>query len=124
MSGGINIYASRRANYARCKWWRISEENSSDPVRDLEHMGTPSGVFYAKPVTSRYDSENEVAQAFMFDKSDITLITSDNVAGLEPHCAVQYLDKVWLVSDVQKKPMLKTTEYGKGDFLTYIKLNG
>ena len=109
--GNIDIYHSRRTNYAECRYWVRDESVAAGDLNQWILKNKSNGVFYAKEVSPKYNQANPQANVFMYDKDTITLETDDDVDELSRGCIVLYNGKPWMVSDVQKRVHEKESEF-------------
>ena len=118
--GNIDIYHSRRTNYAECRYW-IREENIR--ISDLNQwimQNKPQGLFYAKEVNGMFNQANPQANAIMFDKNTITLQTDDDVEDIERGCVILYQGHPWIVDNVQKILHRKESEFDIEEHYRYL----
>ena len=109
--GNIDIYHSRRANYAECWYWIRDERISVGDLSQWILKNKTNGMFYAREVNPLYNQENPIANAMMFDKNIISLETDDDVDDLTRGCVVLYAGKPWIVDNVQKRLHRKESEF-------------
>ena len=109
--GNIDIYHSRRTNYAECVYWVRDESVAIGDLNQWILKTKSNGVFYAREVNAIYNQANPQANVFMFDKDVIALETDDDVDDLSRGCVVLYNGKPWMVVDVQRKIHRKESEF-------------
>ena len=109
--GNIDIYHSRRTNYAECVYWVRDERESIADLNQWVLKKKSNGVFYAKEVNAMYNQANAQANVFMYDKNVIALETDDDVDELTRGCVVLYNGKPWIVDNVQKELHRKESEF-------------
>lgn len=105
--GSIDIYHSRRTNYAECYYWN---RNESDRVGDASNWivnNAPSGSFYAKEISPQYNQQQQISNAFLYDANTISLQTDDDIEDMKRGCIVKYNNDVWMVESIQKQPHRK-----------------
>lgn len=118
----IDIYHSRRTNYRECKYF-VRDESSF--VGDLDRFiltQAPRGVFYAKEISPQNSKKDQVANVILYDKSIITLETTDIVDDLTSGCVVLYLGHGWMVEQVQRSVYMRETEFGEMKYKTIISI--
>ena len=116
----IDIYHSRRTNYRLCKYWNPNDSINRDMVVLKD---TPQGIFYAEEVNAITSNANPVANAFMGTRNTITLKTEDKVNDLKKMSIVLYLNKSWVVDDIQREIHKKETQFSDDiHATTYISL--
>ena len=109
--GNIDIYHSRRTNYAECVYWVRDERTSVGDLNQWILKNKSNGVFYAREVSPQYNQQNQQANAFMFDRNVITLQTDDDVDELTRGCVVLYQGHPWMVDTVQRLLHRKESEF-------------
>lgn len=120
----INLYHSRRGRFRLCKYFIRNENDSVGDLSVYIHNTRPSGIFYAKEDNAKAKNKDQVANVFMYDKSNITISTMDSVEDLTAGCIVAYRGEAWIVDSVQERIHTKETEYGreKEAYTTFISL--
>lgn len=118
----IDIYHSRRTKYRECKYF-VRDENSA--YGDLDKYiltEKPSGIFYAKEVSPQNNQKDQVANVILYDKSIITLETTDLVDDLTSGCIILYLKHGWIVEQVQRSVITKETQFNQMRYRTIISI--
>lgn len=97
----FDLFQSRRNYNEPCKWW---VRNESDDYTDdqLIHNRIPSGTFMAKEVSAETERDNPIANAWLLQRSGITIKTPDNIMGIGAEDIVFYAGEYWIVVSVQK----------------------
>ena len=98
----FDLFQSRRNYNEPCKWWsrNESEDNSSD---ELIMKRIPTGTFMAKEITAENMQNTQIGNTFMFDRTNITIQTPDDVYGIKNNDLVLYQDEKWIVINVSKR---------------------
>lgn len=98
----FDLFQSRRTYNEPCKYWtrNESDEHTSD---ELIMNRVPSGTFMAKEITAENIQNTQIGNTFMFDRSNITIMTPDNVYGIKNNDLVMFQGEKWIVVDVQKR---------------------
>lgn len=108
----VDIYHSRRTNYHLCEYWIRDERTSTGtPSHWIMHK-TPDGEFWAKIVSSKYNSQQQVNNVWMLDSDKLNLETDDDVK-IKRGDVVRFNDSLWLVETVQGKPHIKESEFNR-----------
>ena len=90
---------------------------------ELIHKERPSGVFFAKIVSSKANDTQDIAGVFRVGTEGITIETED-IVDLDKDDLIQFDNKIWLVGRVNNNPIQKNAEYGcKSSSKTIIELN-
>ena len=108
--GHVDLFHSRRTNYAECKYWIRSVKDSQD-LSEWVLKKKPEGTFYAKEVNNLFNQPNPQGNAIMFDKNVIALETDDDVDNIDRGCVVLYNGKPWTVDNVQRRIHRKESEF-------------
>lgn len=109
--GNVDIYHSRRTNYALCKYWVRNEKVSDAQLNEYVLKTKPQGEFYAREVNPNYNQENPQANAMMFQKNVIALETDDDINDIKVGNVVMYNGKLWHVDNVQSKLHRRESEF-------------
>ena len=109
--GSVDLFHSRRANYARCQYWSRNE-NDTLLLSEWVINNKPEGIFYAKPVSIKSNEMNVLVGVFALDDDHITLETDDDVI-INRGYVIKYNNDLWLVQNVQKIIHQKETEFSK-----------
>ena len=104
----VDIYRSRRTNYRVCKYWLPDDNMNRDKVILFKN---PAGMFYATEANAINSNFNPIANAFGSNRNIVTLVTTDDVSDLKKNSIVLYLDKSWVVDDIQREIFKKATEF-------------
>ena len=122
MNGTVDLFHSRRTSYAECIYWLRDERVSVGNVNEWILKHSPSGTFYAKEESPRFNSENRVNSS-SFDKNTITLSCDDDISDIKRGCIVLYNGKTWFVESVQGEPHRKECEFSVDiDYKYYVSL--
>lgn len=97
----FDLFQSRATYNEPCKWWTRDERDkyTSD---ELIMRRIPSGVFVAKEVTAEQRQDMIISGTFLFDRSNITIKSPDNLKGIKQDDIVLFRNEKWLVVNVQK----------------------
>ena len=97
----FDLFQSRATYNEPCKWWTRDERDkyTSD---ELIMRRIPSGVFVAKEVTAEQRQDMIISGTFLFDRSNITIKSPDNLNGIKQDDIVLFRNEKWLVVNVQK----------------------
>lgn len=121
MGGCIDIFESRRTNFERVEFWK-RDINSDTPTSEIVSEKC-SGIFYAREVNAESSRNEIVSGSFMFDDSNIMLITNDDVRELSQNDVCKYDGRLWNVVSVQRKRIKKRSEFSRIPvYKTYIML--
>ena len=121
MGGCIDIFESRRTNFERVEFWK-RDINSDTPTSEIVSEKC-SGIFYAREANSESSRNEIVSGSFMFDDSNIMLITNDDVRELSQNDVCKYDERLWNVVSVQRKRIKKRSEFSRIPvYKTYIML--
>lgn len=97
----FDLFQSRRNYNEPCKWWsRNEDEQFEDDELILKRI--PTGTFMAKEVSPEMERDNPVANAWLLQRSGITIKTPDNIMGMEANDLVYYDGQKWMVVTYQK----------------------
>lgn len=117
----INLNHSRRVAFNKCEYWKREESFKGD-ANTFIHKKKPSGVFYGKPVANINDEENSLNRVMLFSKNTITLEIQDHI-NIEHGDIVWFRKSIWFVNGVQKKEILKESQYmSDKSFIYYVDL--
>ena len=108
----VDIYHSRRTNYHLCEYWIRDERTSTGTPSHWIMYKTPDGEFWAKIVSSTYNSQEQVNNVWMLDSDKLNLETDDDVR-IKRGDVVRFNDNLWLVETAQGKPHIKESEFNK-----------
>lgn len=122
-NGLVDIFTSRRDCFDECQFWKIDEDEYVD-ANELVYSTEPSGFFNAKQVTSEENSAQVVGGVFMFDSSNITLKTNDDIDEvLKKNYIVLFRNEIWRVENVQKAPIKKNYQFSNEiSYTFYVRL--
>ena len=121
MGGCIDIFESRRTNFERVEFWK-RDIRSDTPTSEIVSEKA-SGIFYAREVNAESARNDIVSGSFMFDDSNIMLITNDDVRELSQNDVCKYDERLWNVVSIQRKRIKKRSEFSRIPvYKTYIML--
>ena len=107
----FDLFQSRRNYNEPCKWWSRDERDELES-NELIMKRIPSGTFWAKEVSPESLQNIQIGNTFMFDKTNITIKTPDNIFGLKNNDVVLFRDELWIVINVQKtKARMQQTQF-------------
>ena len=97
----FDLFQSRNTYTETCKWWTRNEDDeyTSD---ELIMNRVASGHFQAKEINPESKQNRIVGNAFMFDKTTITIKSPDNLGRIKNNDIVQFRGEKWIVVSVQK----------------------
>lgn len=98
---GFDLMQSRNTYNETCKWWTRNEDDeyTSD---ELVMKRVPSGHFQAKEINPESRQNRIIGNAFMFDRTNITIKSPDNLEKIKNNDIVLFRGEKWIVSSVQK----------------------
>jgi hypothetical protein len=118
----IDLNRSRRGYNYKCFYWKRDVNGAMDN-EELVHKTNPTGVFYAKIVSSKSNDKQDIAGVFRVGIEGITIETND-IVNLDKDDLIQFDGKIWLVGRVNDDPVQKNAEFGhKVSNKTTIELN-
>ena len=121
MGGCIDIFESRRTNFERVEFWK-RDIRSDTPTSEIVSEKA-SGIFDALVVYAESSRNDIVSGSFMFDDSNIMLITNDDVRELSQNDVCKYDERLWNVVSIQRKRIKKRSEFSRIPvYKTYIML--
>lgn len=106
----IDLYRSRRGYNYKCFYWKRDVSGVYDN-EELTHKTRPTGVFYAKIVSSKGNDTQDVAGVFRVGTEGITIETLD-IVNLDKDDLVQSDGNIWLAGRVNSDPLQKNAEFG------------
>lgn len=109
--GNVDIFHSRRTNYAECVYWIRDERQSVGDLNQWIMKNKSNGVFYAREISPKYNQANPQVNVFMLDKNMITIETDDDVDDISRGCVVLYNGHPWIVDTVQRELHRKESEF-------------
>lgn len=107
----VDIYRSRRGYNYKCFYWKRNENIPMDN-EELTHNSQPSGVFYAKIISSKANDVQDVAGVFRVGTEGLTIETQDLV-NLDKDDLVQFDEKIWIVGRVNSEQIQRNAEFGR-----------
>lgn len=118
----VDIYRSRRGNFYKCYYWKRDVSGIMNN-EELVHKERPTGVFYAKISSSKFNDTQDIAGVFRVGTEGINIETDDNV-NIDKDDLVQFKGNIWLVGRVNSDPVQKNSEFSSHESnKTYIELN-
>ena len=105
----VDIYNSRRTNHFKCKYWKRNTVHYQDN-EELIYRINPEGIFYARIISSKSDSDQDVANVFKVGYEELTLETSDNV-NIEHEDIVLFDNALWFVERANSDKKQKNAQY-------------
>ena len=118
----VDIYRSRRGKFYKCFYWKRDESGVMDN-ETLVHKTKPSGLFYAKISSSKFNDTQDVAGVFRFGTEGINIET-DDIVNIDKDDLVQFKGNIWLVGRVNNDPIQKNSEFSSHESShTFIELN-
>lgn len=119
-TGSIDLAMSRRTDFDLCVYWK-RDESLSD-LSEYRDKAKPTGRFWAKEENVLQGEKQDIANAFLFDRSTITLSTRDRTS-VDEGDVVEYDGALWRVANVQFVRLHRQSQYLKDESRkTYIQL--
>ena len=116
----VDLYRSRRGKFYRCQYWSRKTSGVMDN-EELIHSTTPSGVFYAKISSSKFNDTRELA-GLQYGTESISIETED-IVEINKNDLIQFKGDIWLVGRVNTDPLQKNSEFSSRESnKTYIEL--
>ena len=106
----VDIYRSRRGYNYKCYYWKRNTNGVMDN-EELIHSQSPSGVFYAKISSSKFNDTQDIAGVFRVGTEGISIETQDCV-DLDKDDLVQFDGNIWIVGRINNDPIQKNAEFG------------
>lgn len=106
----IDLNRSRRGYNYKCFYWKRDASGLMDN-EELVHKNKPTGVFYAKIVSSKSNDKQDIAGVFRVGIEGITIETND-IVDLNKDDLVNFDGKTWIVGRVNDDPVQKNAEFG------------
>lgn len=123
MAGTVDLFHSRRTNYAKCRYWIRDERDQSGSPQQWVTYNQPTGSFYAKPSSTKTNQMNVINGVWALDDNHITVETDDHVDGMNRGCLVEYDGELWLVDNVQKQVHNRESEFcRRNDYKYFISM--
>lgn len=107
----VDIYRRRKGYNYRCLYWKRDVDNPMDN-ETLVHNTKPSGVFYAKIVSSEANEKIDVAGVFRAETNGITIETED-IVDLKKDDLVEFDNQMWIAGRVNSNPIQKNAEFSR-----------
>ena len=97
----FDLMQSRNTYNETCKWWARNEDDeyTSD---ELIMNRVPSGTFQAKEINPESKQNRIIGNAFMFDRTNITIKSPDELGDIKNNDIVEFRGEKWIISSVQK----------------------
>lgn len=106
----IDLNRSRRGYNYKCFYWKRDVSGVYDN-EELIHKTRPTGVFYAKIVSSKSNDTQDIAGVFRVGTEGITIETQD-IVNLDKDDLIQFSGDMWIVGRVNSDPIQKNAEFG------------
>lgn len=106
----IDLNRSRRGYNYKCFYWKRDVSGVYDN-EELIHKTRPTGVFYAKIVSSKANDTQDIAGVFRVGTEGITIETQD-IVNLDKDDLIQFSGDMWIVGRVNSDPIQKNAEFG------------
>lgn len=110
MSGSVDLWQSRRANFEKCEWWKRDNEATKD-LSKFVLSKKRQGYFYATEANSQSFKNSQYGGVFMSRETNITLKTNDDVDEIQEGDIVRYSNALWRVTDVQVSEIHKQKQF-------------
>lgn len=118
----IDLYHSRRNMHNFCAFW-VRDESGIGNSEEYVYKNKPTGYFYAKEIDAETVNNNIIFGAFMADQHHILIESADDLSGMTENSLVRYKGDIWRVENLQKRIILKETEYNSTtNYYWYIQL--
>lgn len=124
-NGSVNLFTSRRTNFLECEYWLVSKDERDKDKSQLTHEKASYGTFYAKIENSIENTSSVIAQAFLFDSTNLSISTNDIVEGMKKNCLVKVtgFEGIWRVESMNKVPIKSNYQFDTDiQFKTYLEL--
>lgn len=106
----IDLNRSRRGYNYKCFYWKRDISGVMDN-EELVHKTKPTGIFYAKIVSSKSNDKQDIAGVFRVGIEGISIETND-IVNLDKDDLIQFDGKIWIVGRVNDDPVQKNAEFG------------
>lgn len=120
MAGCVDLFHSRRVNYAVCRYWVRDERNASGSPSQWVLHNQPSGRFRARPISVKSNRMDVVNGVWALDNNHVTIETDDDVVGIARGSVVEYAEELWLIEEIQKQTHWKESEFCKHQDYKYV----
>lgn len=118
----VNLRHSRRNMHNYCPFW-VRDESGVGNSEEYAYKNQPNGYFYAKETEAENDNNNVLFGAFMADSHRVMLESVDNINDLTENSIVKYKNNYWRVESLQKRIILKETQFSSiSSYHWYIQL--
>lgn len=104
--GTVDFCTSRRTEENECEYW-IAQDGVPLSLDEKKLNNLCDGTFFASEVNLKSDEYQVVAQEFMFESSNLTLKTNDDIHDITENSVVKYDNELWRVKDVQRLKIKK-----------------
>lgn len=99
----FDLFEPVRGLNEHCKYWKRNELTPDEETNEYVYKRVPSGYFYAQEVTAQTSDKNIINGLAMFDRTKVTLRSTQNLGMLESGDWVEYQGMLWRVEDAQKR---------------------
>ena len=117
--GNVDLFHSRRTNHFKCRYWLRDERAQSGSGSSWVLNKQPSGVFYAKPVSSNRNDMMQINNMWAFDGNHINIETDDDIRDMTRGAVVEYDGKRWIVEVVTARVHTNQSEYSRHTSFKY-----
>lgn len=119
----VDIFSSRRDYFDECEYWL--RKKSDNPNELVYNDRRPDGYFDAKMSNPENFGTDVVGGVFMFDTNSVMIETNDDVFMLKPNDVIKFRGNIYMITDIQKKPLRKNNQYtNELNYKYYISLRG
>ena len=106
----VDLRRSRRGYNYKCFYWKRDISQTMDN-EELVHNSRPTGVFYAKIVSSKSNDKQDIAGVFRVGIEGISIETQD-IVDIDKDDLVQFDGSIWIVGRVNSDPVQKNAMFG------------
>ena len=119
-NGYADLFTSRRTCYEQCYYWNYEKNKDVVDREELCRKVEPTGMFSAKEYNEESENYNVINNAFMFDRTSISLKTYDDISEMENKDIVKYDNRIWSVVSIRKKKLRRQGQFGVDTPYIYI----
>lgn len=116
----VDIYHSRRGKFKLAKYWLRDEDTKVGDLSVYVLKNKPTGQFYCSEVSNTGVNKQQVNNVIIYDSSQLTLETNDDIDGVAVGTVIQYQNHAWRVVSMQKQLHKRENEFGVAEWTTYL----
>ena len=120
MGGRVDLFHSRRSNFAECLYWIRDERDSIGTPEQWILNKVASGKFYAKPIQTKSSSMQNVNGVWALDENHATIETDDHIDDICRGSLVRYNNTLWMVENIQKSVHIKESQFAKYEDYKFV----